>query len=86
MKLTSGLRGGPFSLQVMRKDAAWVTIVREPVAQFESLWGYFEMQKVCFVAFYLLWHYIFLSCMLIYASRVICRVSDQPYIISTPLE
>ncbi|XP_050712281.1 galactosylceramide sulfotransferase-like isoform X2 [Eriocheir sinensis] len=30
---------------VMRQEAVWVTIVREPVAQFESLWEYFKMEK-----------------------------------------
>ncbi|XP_053638147.2 galactosylceramide sulfotransferase-like [Cherax quadricarinatus] len=31
--------------QAMREDAVWVTIVREPVAQFESVWDFFDLQE-----------------------------------------
>ncbi|KAK4301264.1 hypothetical protein Pmani_026597 [Petrolisthes manimaculis] len=31
--------------KVMKPDAKWVTIVREPVAQFLSLWAYFDLMK-----------------------------------------
>ncbi|XP_069171309.1 galactosylceramide sulfotransferase [Procambarus clarkii] len=31
--------------KVMREDALWVTIVREPLNAFESLWDFFELQK-----------------------------------------
>ncbi|XP_071549566.1 galactosylceramide sulfotransferase-like isoform X2 [Panulirus ornatus] len=31
--------------KVMKKDAVWVTIVREPLALWQSLWSYYRMEK-----------------------------------------
>ncbi|XP_042207425.1 galactosylceramide sulfotransferase-like [Homarus americanus] len=31
--------------KVMKDNAAWVTIVREPVAQFESVWSFFNLEE-----------------------------------------